>query len=80
MINFPEHKAALHLSHNEHLNSYETVEQYLMTSHLDEEDFVSHEEMLKSVQTNELWVLQWYPDTPVGFCVRLASTLEALLA
>ena len=69
----PEHKCGLHLSHNEHRDMYETVEEFY-----DAENFVSPEEWDKAVKEDSVWVLQWYPDTPIGFYIIAASTLEAI--
>lgn len=82
MIKFPRHEGALHLSHNDHKNNYETVEQAIRTdSHGYEDDcWISPEERQRAIDTNECWTLQWYPDTPVGCHVLSASTLEALMA
>lgn len=74
----PAHKAGLHLSHNDHLSNYMTVEEN-DTSCVGHYDWVSDEEKQRAYATNEMWVLQWYPDTPVGFCALAASTLHALL-
>jgi len=71
----PEHKCGLHLSHNEHRDVYETVEQFY-----DPSDFVSEDEWLKAVKEDSVWVLQWYPNTPIGFNRIAASTLEAIEA
>ena len=78
-LKLPAHKAGLYLKHNEHKDVYETVEEWAMNSFYDDDDWASMEEKAKAIETNELWHLQWYPDTPIGFCTRLASTLEALL-
>lgn len=69
----PPHKCGLHLMHNEHKDVYETVEQYF-----DAEDFYSVEDFQKCCETNEVWCLQWYPFTPVGFNRICASSLEML--
>ena len=69
----PEHKCGLYLTHNEHLDVYETVEQFYGM-----EDFISPQEWEKAVAENSVWVLQWYPDTPIGFHRIAASTLEAI--
>ena len=69
----PEHKCGLHLSHNEHLDVYETVEEFY-----DPGDFVSEAEWLKAIKEDGVWVLHWYPNTPIGFTRIAASTLDAL--
>lgn len=71
----PEHKCGLHLSHNEHRDVYETIEEFY-----DAEDFVSPEEWNKAVSADSVWVLHWYPNTPIGFIRIAASTLDALEA
>ena len=71
----PEHKCGLHLSHNEHRDVYETVEQFY-----DADDFISTEEWHKAVAEDSVWVLHWYPNTPIGFTRIAASTLEAIEA
>jgi len=72
---FPEHKCGLYLSHNDHRDYYETVE-----DHYKREQFISDEEWEKAVATDNVWTLQWYPDTPVGCYIVRASTLEAIEA
>ena len=37
----------------------------------------SEEERLKAIRENSVWTIQWYPETPVGFCCVGASTFEA---
>lgn len=69
----PEHKCGLHLSHNEHRDVYEAVEEFYET-----EDFISPEEWHKAVAEDSVWVLHWYPDTPIGFHRVAASTLDAI--
>jgi hypothetical protein len=71
----PEHKCGLHLSHNEHRDVYETVEQFY-----DADDFISEEEWRKAIAEDSVWVLHWYPSTPVGFIRIAASTLETIEA
>ena len=77
----PKHKASLHLTHNEHKSYYQTVEQSIKGQDHGylEDDWVSKEQMQLAIDTNECWYIQWYPDTPIGFCVASAATLEALL-
>ncbi len=71
----PKHKCGLYLSHNEHRDFYETVEMSYKA-----DDFVSPEEWYKAIAEDSVWVLQWYPDTPIGFHRIAASTLEAIEA
>lgn len=78
MIYLPPHKISLHLNHNQHKAYYETVESYLVTDD-GRLDFRSDEERQACLDTNEIWELQWYPDTPVGFYAIAAPTLEALI-
>jgi len=71
----PEHKYDLHLNHNEHRGVAETVDQFY-----DAKDFVSPDEWDKAVVEDNVWVLQWYPETTVGFYRIAASTLYAIEA
>lgn len=75
MITFPPHKGELSLTHNAHRSDYQTAEQWAAG----ETDWVSDAERLRALETDEVWVLQWYPETPIGFHRVVASTLEAVL-
>jgi hypothetical protein len=81
MMQLPKHKASLTLTHNDHKDYYESVKQNIEREHpsYDKEDFISEEDMQKCIDTNELWKLQWYPDTPIGSYTVLGSTLEIVL-
>lgn len=77
---FPPHKAGLHLTHNEHKNCYISVEEHCQFGgDLGHEDFVDEEDFRRACETDELWELQWYPDTPVGFNLCRASSLDRLI-
>lgn len=78
---FPPHKGELNLTHNEHKSSYRTVAQYIADrpEEYSDSDWVSEEQKAKAIETNELWTLHWYPETPIGFCLFHAADLEALL-
>ncbi len=71
----PEHKCGLYISHNPHKYYYETVEQYFKDY---SSDFISTEQQKLSIQTDELWEIRWYPDTPVGSYRVHAASLNAL--
>jgi len=73
---FPRHDAGLYLTHNEHRDVYESVEQYHAGS---DDKWVSEEQRQKAIAENNVWRLQWYPDTPIGFYELLACDLDVLL-
>lgn len=77
-MKLPEHKAGLSLEHNEHRNYYESAEKRIADLGL-AEDFESPESMRRAIETDSVWVLHWYPDTPVGFLRVAAPTLDELL-
>lgn len=76
--------SSFHLSFNDiTAPNYCTVAKYLDDygpEDFDRYGWVSPEERQKAIDTNSWWLLQWYPETPVGFCWLSASSLEALLA
>ena len=77
-MKLPKRKASLIIEHNPHKNYYETVEEHV--NGFCPDSWASEEERVNSIMGNELWTIQWYPETPVGFCVVHASTLDAALA
>lgn len=78
-MTFPPHKCGLHLGHNEHRNYYQTVPQWL-ENYGEHFDWASDEARQRAIDTGEVWTLQWYPETPIGFQAVAAPTLEELLA
>jgi hypothetical protein len=78
-LGLPDHKCGLYLEHNAHRDVYENIEQWI-ADQVDEDDWVSPEERAKAIAEDSVWTLQWYPDTPIGFFRRAASSLDALLA
>lgn len=81
-LEWPSHEASLHLTHNEHKANYGTVEQAIRDEYhgYDDDCWVSPEQKQKAIDTNDCWTLQWYPHTPVGFCILSAADLDVLLA
>ena len=82
-IRWPDHKAGLHITHNLHLGYYETIEQAIggkdsNATYL-REDFPDAAEIALAIETGSVWEIQWYPDTPVGFCRVCAATLGRAL-
>jgi hypothetical protein len=81
-MNLPDHKCGLYLTHNAHRDVYRSVaEELQVIDHLNDDDVWSGPEAKqRSIDTDEMWQLQWYPNTPVGFNVVCAPTLEEVLA
>lgn len=81
-MEFPKHKAGLYLSHNSHLSNYLTVKDAVEHKDhgYDPDDWVSPDQMQKAIESNDCWTLQWYPNTPVGFCLLSGADLDALLS
>jgi hypothetical protein len=75
---FPAHKCGLYLTHNQHRDYYEPLDEYLSEREF-ADTFESPEAMQRAIDTDEHWHLQWYPDTPVGFCHVSAPTLAEVL-
>ena len=72
--------SSLHLTFNdENGPNYTTVAEAVQEGWLSSRDWVSEEEKLQAIETNRVWTLQWYPDTPVGSYSVSASSLSALL-
>lgn len=78
MPQFPPHKAGLHLEHNQHRNYYEPLGEHLADD-MFKGAFATDEERALAIATDELWTLQWYPETPVGFRFMAAATWDGLM-
>lgn len=75
-IKFPRHAKGLSLIHNEHKSYYDSIEEYVDRIR---DRFKDSEAVNRSIATNEVWELQWYPDTPVGFLHVAAPTLNEVM-
>lgn len=69
----PKHDCSLCLTHNEHKNVYETIENFY-----DQKYFISDDEYFRAIVNDNVWVLHWHPKTPIGFHCIAASTLGAI--
>ena len=76
-MKLPDHKCALFLTHNEHRSYYEPAEKFIEEQTL---CFKDDDAKARAIATDEIWVLQWYPDTPIGSYTVAAPTLEEVLA
>ena len=72
---FPEHKCGLHITHNQHKDYYETVEQYFENPWM--KDF--EDEKKRCIEEDSIWELQWYPNTPIGSYKVVGTTFEEVL-
>jgi len=79
LAKLPKHAASLALEHNRHKDVYETAAQVIAEHNGYYSDgWISPEQKAKAIETNEIWTLHWYPNTPIGFNLMHAADLEAL--
>lgn len=81
-IEWPKHECELILHHNQHKSYYQTVQQSIeRDDHGYTDDcWVSPEQRQKSIDSGEHWMIQWYPNTPNGFCLKSGADLDVVLA
>jgi hypothetical protein len=76
-MKLPEHKCGLYLQHNQHRDYYQSPAEWIADNDLyDWEDEASKQ---AAIDSDSIWTLQWYPETPIGFYAVAAPTLEDLL-
>jgi len=46
------------------------------TDGFDESEWISRDDFKEAVAHDSLWEIQWYPNSPVGFCTAYGSTFE----
>ena len=73
----PRHDFGITIEHNPHLGAYESVGAYIEETDLFD---VTPDDLAECIRTGELWTMQWYPESSVGFCAIAAPTLARLLA
>lgn len=71
--------SSLSIDFNDHAANYIDAAKERADGDLPDDEWISESERDKALGLNQVWTLQWYPDTPVGFCRKRASTLPALL-
>lgn len=67
----------LSISFNDHAVNYQDAQTAINEGDYEHADWVSEDEKERAKTENSVWVLQWYPTTPVGFCAVAASSLSA---
>lgn len=78
-IIWPKHDAEMIVSHNEHKSNYETIEEWELSRNLRPDDWASPQQRLQAIQSNSLWTIQWYPNTPIGFNIMCGADLQAVI-
>jgi hypothetical protein len=67
------------INFNDHKGSYVKTAEAVIDGTYDYADWVSDDEKRKAVETDSVWTLQWYPETPIGFYCLAASSLDAVV-
>jgi hypothetical protein len=70
---------ALHLHRNDHATDYRSAKEKIEDCDSSYYDGTEPAELQRMKDTNTIWTLHWYPDTPIGFCKSHGATLEAAL-
>lgn len=76
-IKFPLHDCGMYLTHNQYKDFRDSVEE--AHKEIDIDEWITENDRLESLKTGEVWELQWYPKTPIGFFRICAATCESLL-
>ena len=77
-MNLPKHLMLI-ISHNDHKSCYEDMSSYLNFEPMNRIENLTPEEIKICIENNEIWEIQWYPETPIGFHYVCAPTLEGCL-
>lgn len=75
----PKHKGELSITHNGHKSNYETIQDYTDLLNADDEDWATPTSKEIAIKNDELWEMQWYPNTPIGFNKIYGATLEEII-
>lgn len=71
--------SSLSIEFNDHASGYQDAAKAAENLNYDYVDWISDEDKAKALSENSVWVLHWYPNSPVGFNAVAASSLELLL-
>lgn len=78
-MQLPKHEV-LYLEHNPHKKIFKPVEEWIKLQGYDwEYEWRDNSSKMRSIATNDIWILHWYPKTTVGFIAIAAPTLDELL-
>jgi LmbE family N-acetylglucosaminyl deacetylase len=73
----PRHECSLTIEHNDHKSYYETAKAFI-----DDHawwQWRDEESKRLAIKNDDVWTMQWYPDTPVGSITVASHSLESLL-
>lgn len=68
-------QVSIHLQLNPWKDYYETFETHLENR----PEFYDQEQIDKLDVSKDIWILQFYPHTPIGFYILIGNDLDALL-
>lgn len=74
----PKH-IELSIRHNPHRGDYMTVADWVRHQREHDGCDIEPEDEAEMLRTGEIWMLRWYPETPVGHCEVAAATLHRAL-
>lgn len=72
--------ANLNITYNDHSVNYQDAATAEADGSYGYVEWVSEDEKARAIEKNSVWVLQWYPNTPVGFCAVASSSFAVCLA
>jgi hypothetical protein len=80
-IAFPKH-IDLILEHNPHVSDGVTVAEHIrnLSDYYHDDVWATETSREQEIDTNDLWCLQWYPITPIGFYVVAGATWKEVVA
>ena len=77
-MKLPKH-LTLSIEHNTHKNCYTPLKDYLFKDPMLRFDMMSIDEVHECLENDEIWEIQWYPHTPIGFHYVCGPTLQNCL-
>jgi hypothetical protein len=78
-LKFPDPKAGMIIEHNGHKCNYEPIDEYIIEGR--RFDWKNDEQRDRAIATDEVWVVEWYPNTltlAAPKCVAAPTLEEAL--
>jgi hypothetical protein len=69
----------LTLGYNDHAANYQTALEAEQRGEFNHVEWVSQQQKEVALRNNTVWILHWYPDTPVAFCSIAGATLASCL-